>query len=651
MTTPQSEPATPSGTVEAPSGGAQPLPQWGRAASIAALLAAAAVLTLWGLGDRGLWSAHEARAARVASTMLETGDWVVPQLSPGEPTYQKPPLYYWLVAVTSWAFGGEVTPWATRLPSAVALMATVLLVYLFARDLKGHRAGLISGAVLLTCVRLMWVSRVAVLDPLLMLWVTLALVLFHRAVRRRASWRGYLPMAVPVALGILTKGPLGAVLPGVVVVVFLIWETFRSDRRVFLRTAGRCLPAVGLCLALAAPWFVAVHVRTGGDFTLEFFVYHHLCRSGRIELAEHPGSDGVEPEEAAWTDYLRPGRNGYLVYRALTDRGLDNRRFEGKTRWTHYVSRIWGNAFPWSLFLPGALAWAAVRRRRWAFEPAMAYPVVWFAAGLVLLSLMKFRKSEYILPMYPALAVLVGVFLAEYERLRGQSRLWDWLLRLAFAGLCAFAVVLGAGLLALLDGGVTEWALGKMGNENDRFMFARVHTVMAGHLAATVAAVAALLAAFAAALWLWVRGRAAPALALVAGGVAALFLVYSAVLVPVIDDGRSHKAFVAQVAERAGLQDVMIAACGEDHELYYLLGRQGLAPLRSPDARAWLAGESVADALRRARDEGRGAYVIVRRHRTGGLELGPECREVVTEKVPHTKPLALWACEPQERSR
>jgi 4-amino-4-deoxy-L-arabinose transferase-like glycosyltransferase len=621
-----------------------------RSVHVALLLAAALALTLWGLGDRGLWSAHEGRAARVATTMLETGEWIVPQLSPGEPTYQKPPLYYWLVAGSSWLGGGQVSAFTTRLPSALATVMTVLLVYCLARDLRGHRAGLIAGAALLTCARLMWVSRVAVLDPLLMLWITLALCLFWRAYRRKASWAGFLVVGVPLALGVLTKGPIAMVMPAVIVGVFIAWETVRRRRAAVLWGLVRCLPAVLVCLIIVVPWFVAMDVRTGGDFTLEFFVYHHLCRSGRIELVTEKRPTDIEPSEAAWTDYLDGDRNGYLVYRVLTDRGLDNRQFEAKSTPGHYITRLWGNMFPWSIFLPGALLWLFARRDKANFDQPVGLVVSWLVAGIVLLSLMKFRKSEYLLPMYPALAVLVGVFIDEVLSVREKNRFWDWLLRSAMMGLLAFAVAIGALLLLLLNGGFSRWVQSLMRNTNDQLMFGKMQEQFVAYPVLVVLGATVLVAFFSAALWQWWRGRERVALGLVAGAMAVISLGYAACSVETLDAARSHKALVSELRRSMTADDLVIVACNENHELSYLLHRGGVVWLRHPDGHLWREDERPAEALVRRYDNRIGGGFLITPRRYAPLASHPRLQPICEEPADNKKSLTLLTVKPADRT-
>src|SRR5205085_2465634 len=99
------------------------------------------VLFFHGLGDRELWSSHEARAAQDARYILDGGDWRLPRLLDGRPELQKPPLYYWFTAIAGWCRGG-VDEIAVRLPSACGALLTALALYVFLSQQGRPRAGL-----------------------------------------------------------------------------------------------------------------------------------------------------------------------------------------------------------------------------------------------------------------------------------------------------------------------------------------------------------------------------------------------------------------------------------------------------------------------------------------------------------------------------
>src|SRR5262245_63523273 len=91
------------------------------------LVSLCALLFFQGIGSRELWASHEARAAQNAQRMLDDGNWLLPRLYDGQPEFQKPPGFYWLVALTGWLRGG-VDTWAVRLPAAIAGTLAVLMV-------------------------------------------------------------------------------------------------------------------------------------------------------------------------------------------------------------------------------------------------------------------------------------------------------------------------------------------------------------------------------------------------------------------------------------------------------------------------------------------------------------------------------------------
>ncbi len=112
------------------------------------------LLFFHGLGRRDLWSSHEARAAMDAQTMLDDGSWGMPHLFDGRPELQKPPFFYWLVAMFGW-FRGGVDELAVRLPATLSAVGTVLLVWRLGRP----GAGLVAAGILSTAVHFTWLAH------------------------------------------------------------------------------------------------------------------------------------------------------------------------------------------------------------------------------------------------------------------------------------------------------------------------------------------------------------------------------------------------------------------------------------------------------------------------------------------------------------
>src|ERR1017187_2725047 len=137
------------------------------------------VLFFPGLGDRDLTSSHEARAAQNAQMILDEGHWLVPQLFDRHLELQKPPLYYWLVALIGWLGGGRVDVWAVRLPAALSALACVLFLYFVGVRSKRPLAGLLAALILASCLHFTWLARVGRIDMPLTMTITFALGAFH----------------------------------------------------------------------------------------------------------------------------------------------------------------------------------------------------------------------------------------------------------------------------------------------------------------------------------------------------------------------------------------------------------------------------------------------------------------------------------------
>jgi 4-amino-4-deoxy-L-arabinose transferase-like glycosyltransferase len=216
----------------------------------------------------------EGRYAQIPKEMLQSGSWVVPTLQ-GEAYLDKPPLMYWLVALSYRAFG--VTPEAARLVPALCVHLTILLVYLIGRRSIGERAALWAALLLSVAPGFVSVARLLLLDGLLVLCVTASVLCGFEAVRTGVLKRGWwLLAAVASGLGFLTKGPISEVL------LFVpLWAYS------FLASGGRQPPArpaprwylafFVVVFAVNLPWYVAIY-RQEPQFLKYFFWEHNVMR-------------------------------------------------------------------------------------------------------------------------------------------------------------------------------------------------------------------------------------------------------------------------------------------------------------------------------------------------------------------------------------
>ncbi len=323
------------------------------------------LLFLHGLGNRDLWNSHEARAAMNARAVLE-GDWLLPHLHDGSPELQKPPLYYWLVALTASLSRGEIDAWSVRLPAALAGILCVVAVAGFGWWMGRPREGLIAAVLLATASHFTWLARVGRIDIPLTLTTTLSLLCFHVATTRR---RFLLGAYVALALAILLKGPIGPVLVAAAMGTFLLIEG-RVPAPWRLRQWGTLLHEYGvwwgvpLMLALALPWFLAADAATDGELTRVFIWYHNVERGlGSSQLRGHP--------------------------------------------WWLYGPRFLADFAPWSVLLPVCLVWFG-RRGRWREDREARFGLAWLLAMTFVLSCARYKRADYLAPAYPGAALFIG---------------------------------------------------------------------------------------------------------------------------------------------------------------------------------------------------------------------------------------------------
>jgi 4-amino-4-deoxy-L-arabinose transferase-like glycosyltransferase len=319
---------------------------------LAAFLLLAAVAVFEPRGS-GLAEPDETRYAEVPREMLVSGDFVVPRLN-GLPYFEKPPLLYWANAASFRLFGE--TPWAARLPTRLAGLATSLLVVLAAGGFR-RREGLAAGVLLLASPIGFLLVRTNLTDGLLTFFLTATLLGARAAIVRREAGRSWWTAAAwagaAAAAAFLTKGLIALALPGG---ILLIWCA--ATRRLRSLATLAASPAPLVFLALAAPWFLLVERRHPG-FLEFFFVHEHLQRF-------------------ATGAAKRAGPVYYFVPVFVLG------------------------------FLPGLPFFAAALRRAWRRAHEGFFFTAWFVVVFGFFSLSQSKLPPYIFPVVPAAAVLAG---------------------------------------------------------------------------------------------------------------------------------------------------------------------------------------------------------------------------------------------------
>ena len=328
-----------------------------QAVSVAVLLILCAVLFFFRLGARPIWDIDEGKHAEISREMVLSGDWITPAFN-GEAFYDKPALYSWLGALVFLALG--FTEFAARLPSAILATGCVLITYLMGRRLADTSTGLLGGVILATALEFVVLGRTIVHDISLAFFVTLALFLFYLGYETpRHRKRNLLFSYAAMGLATLAKGPLGLVLPGMVIGTFLIFEKKLNFIRQMQLGWGSLI-----FLAVAAPWYILISLKNPG-YAHYFFVYQNLGSFG--------SSDPRHPEP-----------------------------------FYYYIPVFLGGFFPWSCFFPQAFIYA-MRRRFEIPRGRTIFLILWVAVIFIFFSIAGSKLPTYILPVFPAAALLTAL--------------------------------------------------------------------------------------------------------------------------------------------------------------------------------------------------------------------------------------------------
>ena len=337
---------------------------------IATLLLLFCVVWFCNLDYRDLVRPDEGRYAEIAREMAVTGDWVTPRLN-GIKYFEKPPLQYWMTATAYKAFGES--EWTARLWAALTGFAGVLIVGLAGARLFGRQAGLYAAIVLASSVLYAVIGHINTLDMGVTFWLTLGITGFLLAQSgdtRTPETRLWMLLAwAAMGFGFLSKGLIGLVLPAGALFAYAVIQRDIAFLKRLEPVAG-----IAILLAIALPWVIAASV-ANPEFARFFFIHEHFERF-------------------------------------LTD---THRRV---APWWYFVPILLAGMLPWTAMLghAGLSAW----RENAAVKGFNSRRFLLLFAGVIFMffSASHSKLPSYILPMVPALALLLGDWLA---RVRGRT--------------------------------------------------------------------------------------------------------------------------------------------------------------------------------------------------------------------------------------
>ncbi len=362
------------------------------------------------LGGHSLWDVDEPNNAVCAREMLLEGNWWVPMFN-GDYRFDKPILIYWLMMPLDALFG--VNEWTARLPSALPMTALVLAIWAMTRRLMtncvaavrdAHTievAALMAAGTFASALHIIVIARAAVPDPLLMLALGIALpalLIAYLEQKQQPSQRmpGLLITAyVAIGFGTLAKGPIAGLMPLLIVAAFLTLMGEWKHWRLFHPFKG-----MAIAMAVAMPWYIAVGVLTHGVW-LEGFIFHQNIDRFTSPLQGHHGFPGL-----------------YLVSMMVG----------------------W---FPWTGLLAALLWFGPWRLGLLRQHPVRLFMLCWIGVYILFFSIARTQLPNYILPLFPAAAILMAYgWACASDALR--QRATGWLVRTAL--LMSLAIVVGGGM-------------------------------------------------------------------------------------------------------------------------------------------------------------------------------------------------------------
>ena len=352
------------------------------------------MIIFFNLGGIPLLDPDEPVYAETPKEMMAFNEFVSPRIF-GEYWYDKPPMYYWLVAGSYKLFG--MNEFAARFPSAILAVICTLVVYLSGRRLFNERAGMAGALVLVTSIEFFYLGKAAVTDMTLLLFLTISLLSFIE--------KKYYLAYIFAGLATLTKGPIGLLFPGAIVFSYILVTRNWSQITKMKIPSGLVVYAI-----VALPWYVMMYNLHGSAFVDTFLGFHNLTR---FTSPEHP-------EGVLWYYYIPVLMLGFFPWTAIMLQSMWNSLTKGRQDWSVLV------------FL-----------NSWA--------IVIFA----FFTISQTKLVSYILPMYPPLAMIVGWYIDRLWATTNRQRSNSWAIILGILALLFTAgMIMGLKAMPLLQSGV-----------------------------------------------------------------------------------------------------------------------------------------------------------------------------------------------------
>jgi 4-amino-4-deoxy-L-arabinose transferase-like glycosyltransferase len=303
------------------------------------------ILFIQNLGGVALWDPDEPRQAIMAKEMMDRKDYIHPYLN-GRPYLEKPPLYPWMIIAAS-ELKGTVTEFSSRLPAALSAILLVIVTYYLGCSLVNPLTGFFSALILALNYQFLSNARESVMDMTFACFIGLTIFLNYIFISKEKKVYFMLSF-IPAALGVLTKGPAGLVLPAMATFFYLI------SRKELKRFLPSLIVGCIISAALSSIWFILA----GPEYIKEFILRQNVTRYTNA-------FDHIET----------------LYY---------------------YFHKLFFNFLPWSILLPFAI-YHAFKKKIW-------FPLIWFIVIFLFFEFSTSKRAIYLLSCYPACALLCGIY-------------------------------------------------------------------------------------------------------------------------------------------------------------------------------------------------------------------------------------------------
>lgn len=302
----------------------------------------------WGIGSIPLLDPDEPVYAETAREMIEYNDYLSPRIF-NEYWYDKPPMYYWLVAGAQHIFGDN--EFSARFPSALFGGLTLVSMFLGVKKIFDRDVAYWSVVILGTSIEFFYLAKAAVTDMTLLFFMTSAILAFLN--------KRYFLLYVFMGLATLTKGPIGLVFPGAIIFLYMLitskWNLLKEMKLQY---------GVLIYVLIAVPWYYLMYQAHGQIFVDTFFGFHNITR---FTTAEHPT----------------------------------------RVLWWYYIPVLFVGLFPWTGALFSSLK-ASITDSTSNDMKKLLFINVWWVFVFLFFSVAKTKLVSYIFPLFPPISILIA---------------------------------------------------------------------------------------------------------------------------------------------------------------------------------------------------------------------------------------------------